>query len=444
MLRRFSAYLILVAMLGVLFTAACRHVIPDRPRPKDSGWLESVCPDPSNTKKKRVLVAGQRILCAHGNRRGYPRWIFQASERIVSTPKPGLGDALFISSLDRTLYAIDTNGNKKWSFQTADLVVSSPAATPDGTVYIAAKNGMLYAVDRGGASKWKPPYDAVHKITSSPKVSTDNTIFIATHAAKLLAISEYRTKKWEYEGTDSFVKSTPEFSTDSLTIYIGSKDGYLHAVRTTDNLPNTQERHRWRKKVCDKITASPAVGPDDTIYLGCWNGKVLAIRPNGSIKWSFRTGKPILATPRIGPDQTIYVGSDSMWFYAIRNGKCKWRFRTGIYKKGTPKSEEDKDTVEDGTNIDTCDAQIPPETDPKFYVVKGSPAYIQASAALSSKNIIYFGSINENLYAVSRQGNLLWSFDAQGWVDNAPIIWTDGTKESLFVAAGSRLYSMNP
>ncbi len=444
MLRRFAAYLLVCALVGVTLGTACRHVIPDRPQLESSGLLESICPDPQYPKRKRVLEAGQRILCGHKGRRGYPRWIFQASERIVSTPKPGLGNALFISSLDRTLYAIDTNGNRKWSFRTADLVVSSPAATPDGTVYIAAKNGMLYAVDRGGLSKWKPPFDAIHKITSSPKVSTDNTIFIATHAAKLLAISEYRTKKWEYEGTDSFEKSTPEFSTDSQTIYIGSKDGYLHAVRTNDTLPSNQERHRWRNKICDKITASPAVGPDDTIYVGCWNGKLMAIRPNGSVKWSFRTGQPILATPRIGSDQTIYVGSDSMWMYAIKRGKCKWRFRSGIYVKGKPKSEEDKDTEDPVSNVDTCDAQFPPEAEASHYVVKGSPAYIQASAVLSSKNIIYFGSINEHLYAVSRQGTLQWSFDTQGWVDNAPVITSDGSTESLFVAAGSRLYSMNP
>ncbi len=448
-LRRLRLVLLLLVFVTSGLWFGCNSFTVVRPVPPLSTWLDKICPNPSGSKKRRILKTGERILCQHQNRRGYPRWIFQASERIVSTPKPGIGDMIFISSLDRKLYAIDSQGNRKWTFKTADLVLSSPATTIDGTVYIAAKNGLLYAVNSSGVRKrnWESPFDAVQKIDSSPKIDTNNTIYIPTKIGKFLAINPNKTTKWVYQSNDTFQNSTPEFSTDFQTLYIGGAGGTLHAIRTTHPLFSGMTRHKWRKNLCDKITASPAVGPDGTIYVGCWNGKLLAVSPLGRLKWSFQTGSPILATPRIGEDNTIYVGSDSKWFYAVRRGKCLWRFRSGIYKKG--KAPQSDDGGGGGgtqkTNADKCQQQFPPtEGDSKYYVIKGSEAYVQASATISSKKVIYFGSINEYLYAVSRTGKLLWSFDAQGWIDNAPIVKNTNNKEIIYVAAGSRLYAINP
>lgn len=368
----------------------------------------------------------------------------------MSTPKPGIGDLVFISSLDRKLYALDSQGQRKWTFKTADLVLSSPATTIDGSVYIAAKNGLLYAVNRSGIRKqnWESPFDAVQKIDSSPKIDTSNTIYIPTKVGKFLAINPNKTTKWVYRSNDTFQNSTPEFSTDFQTLYIGGSNGTLHAIRTMDPLPSGMTRHKWRKPLCDKITASPAVGPDGTVYIGCWNGKLLAVTPSGRLRWAFRTGHPILSTPRVGNNRTVYIGSDSKWFYAIKDtpskGTCLWRFRSGIYKKGKDPNSDDAGGDEPA-NVDKCEKQFPPtEGSAGVYVVKGSEAYVQASAAISSKNVIYFGSINEHLYALTFDGKLKWSFDTQGWVDNAPIIRNIQGKEVVYVAAGSRLYAMNP
>ena len=47
---------------------------------------------------------------------------------------------------------------------------------------------------------------------------------------------------------------------------------------------------KWSFKTEKGVESSHAIGPDGTIYVGSWDGKLYAINPNGSLKWSFQTG----------------------------------------------------------------------------------------------------------------------------------------------------------
>jgi outer membrane protein assembly factor BamB len=45
--------------------------------------------------------------------------------------------------------------------------------------------------------------------------------------------------------------------------------------------------------------------------------KLYAINPDGSLKWSFKTGYDVHSSPAIDSDGTIYVGSRDNRLYAI-------------------------------------------------------------------------------------------------------------------------------
>ena len=66
---------------------------------------------------------------------------------------------------------------------------------------------------------------------------------------------------------------------------------------------------KWSFKVEKRITSSPAIGLDDTIYFGSVDGKLYAVSPEGKLKWSFQTGDEVTSSPAIGYDGTIYFGS---------------------------------------------------------------------------------------------------------------------------------------
>jgi glucose dehydrogenase len=42
--------------------------------------------------------------------------------------------------------------------------------------------------------------------------------------------------------------------------------------------------------------SSAAVGSDGTIYVGSWNGQLLALDPSGTQKWAFKTNGPIFSS----------------------------------------------------------------------------------------------------------------------------------------------------
>ena len=45
--------------------------------------------------------------------------------------------------------------------------------------------------------------------------------------------------------------------------------------------------------------SSPAIAPDGTIYQATFAGKLLAVTPEGNVKWTFKAGREIKSSPAI-------------------------------------------------------------------------------------------------------------------------------------------------
>ena len=73
-------------------------------------------------------------------------WIFQAGDKIRSSPALG-NNILYFGDESGRLYAVDaTTGKKLWDFQTGGKITSSPALVGD-TLYIGCHDGKLYAIE---------------------------------------------------------------------------------------------------------------------------------------------------------------------------------------------------------------------------------------------------------------------------------------------------------
>jgi PQQ-like domain len=68
---------------------------------------------------------------------------------------------------------------------------------------------------------------------------------------------------------------------------------------------------KWRFQTGNWVHASPTIGPDGTIYLGTWQMNFYAIRPNGTIKWTYNAPGRIWfgSSASVSSDGTIFFGT---------------------------------------------------------------------------------------------------------------------------------------
>lgn len=70
------------------------------------------------------------------------------------------------------------------------------------------------------------------------------------------------------------------------------------------------------------------MGQDGTIYMGCRDGYLYAINPDGTLKWKF-AGRGPMHIPAIGEDSTVYIGDENGGLYTVNpDGTIKWAYVT--------------------------------------------------------------------------------------------------------------------
>ena len=217
------------------------------------------------------------------------------------------------------------NGTLKWKFTTSgDIGYSSPAIGSDGTIYVGSiyvgVQTVLYALNPDGSQKWNTALGQSddYDFQSSPAIGSDGTIYVADAGGTLDAINPDGTLKWGSTlQTGSGLESSPVISADG-TIYVGGAGGLVAL--------NPDGIVKWSSSSGGPVNSSPAVGSDGTIYVGSNDHNLYAINPDGTQKWAFTTGNAVESSPAIGADATIYVASFDGNLYAITKGTKKWAF----------------------------------------------------------------------------------------------------------------------
>ncbi len=334
-----------------------------------------------------------------------PIWSFSTGNWVVSSPAISNDGTIYVGSVDHFLYAIDSQGKEKWHTELAGPVISSPAIS-NGYIYVTAAslsgismdatgNGYLYKMSSNGSKTVLHTFPNI--VGTSPVIDSNGTVYVGCLDHNVYAIGQDGKEVWKFK-TNGRIGSSPALSCDESVIYFGSEDGYLYAVESSDG---TQ---KWRYQTSGAIISSPAIDASGTVYVGSLDGYVYAVKKDGTLAWKYDTHSRIGSSPSIS-NETVYVGNESGNLYAIdvSNGKLKWTYKTGGYIMSSPAIDADEIVY-----VGSADGYL--------YAVKedGTLAWkyptgdvVGSSAAIGTNGDIYFGSNSGYVYAIRGDGATL-------------------------------------
>jgi outer membrane protein assembly factor BamB len=229
-----------------------------------------------------------------------------------------------------------------------------PAIGADGTIYVANAGSGIVGLDAfapGGARKWETAIQGSPELQNlaSPTIGSDGAIFFGTMSGPLTAVSPDGAIRWtagdpygrysspaiagegslftmELSSFDSRLDSFAADGSHTLSASVGPTYSYtdypvlgaggvlyvplargLVAMTQTGTILWTQDRE-------DEFNSSiPAVGTDGTLYVSRSPSVVSAVRPDGTVQWSYAEGTGDYGGPvALASDGTVYVGGNKV------------------------------------------------------------------------------------------------------------------------------------
>lgn len=237
---------------------------------------------------------------------------------------------VYFGSGDGHLRALDAEtGEVLWSFA-ADAPDSlgslinwfegNVAIGVDGRLLVPNDNFAVYGVDReSGELAWR--WLMNDQTWSSPAVDRETgRLFIGNNYIapldivgafykNIFALNADGTMLWR-TGVQATVAASPMLANDHL--YFGAFDGFLRALNASDGSED------WTLGARDHLYASAARLSDGTIIQPSTDGTVYAVDPdNGAVLWAYDTPAPVRSSPAVDGRDVIYFGGGDGRLYAL-------------------------------------------------------------------------------------------------------------------------------
>jgi len=234
------------------------------------------------------------VLTAYNGKTGRVRWTYTNNVRnaagqrvltsIIGSPTLSHDGAVHINK-DALLIALDpATGKARWKFSRGkEGMIATPVIGADGTVYVCGQSGNLYAVDgQSGKLKWTNTYPR-EQIQVSPAIDAAGTLYFTSNGGRLRAVDGATgQERWSVKTLGIFHQ--PLISADGRLYVAGCASGprkdfiyiVVYAIDSqTGSILATSPVLDSGKSAGD---SQLAVGPDGTLYVGTWRGKVYALK----------------------------------------------------------------------------------------------------------------------------------------------------------------------
>lgn len=301
------------------------------------------------------------------------RWRYCTGGPITGSSTVAPDGTVLLGSHDRFVYALHPNGSLRWRFRTGDLVWSSVALT--SRTEPGKQSGLLAVVGSDD--------DKLYGLWVS-----DGTLAFATGTGACKRQTGIGPEASRCDVDDVTQAPSGQVFVGGEAISAYSQDGKL----VWTHQPDPTDPHKLH------CLGAPAVAKDGGVVAACQD-QVIALSPEGNLRWQVATQGELSAAPAIGPDDTVYFGDDSRRLSAL-----------------------------DGQGV------------ARFSFISGAP--IRGGVALRADGVVIFGALDGVIYAVRPDGSLLWSYQTGDAIVAAPIV--DASGAVLVGSRDNRLYALHP
>src|SRR6266511_1819961 len=207
------------------------------------------------------------------------------------------------------------------------------------------------------------------------------------------------------------------------TIYQGTDFGQLLALNPNGSL-------KWSVSTAYSVNSTPAILLDGRITFVDEGGNVFVLNPDGSVSWEFQTGSSFASpssSPAIGWDGTIYTGISRTVYAFHRDGSIRWTYSLPRRTLTGPVSVKP-----DGTVYCTSGRLFALTANGKLLWIAPVPiGGLGGAPAVAPDGTIYLNSHDAIFYAFNPDGSVKWSYGSGDCcnldVPPSPAIGSDGT-----------------
>ncbi|MCX7678285.1 MAG: PQQ-binding-like beta-propeller repeat protein [Spirochaetes bacterium] len=279
-------------------------------------------------------------------------------------------------------------------FKISGSIIKRPAYA-DGVLYIVTREGMICAVVTGLNRQHDTQQKAqllwqkkLEKGIHTEPIATGKLLIVAALDGLYCFEAYYKNPKekaigkqlWHQQIAGGTV-STPLL--DGGTIYLGTEEKKLVAIEYGGD----KARISWSVEASAQIRVRPSLALQNSfIIFPSIDGSVYCLdKSQRKLRWVFIVKSPVLSpifSLPIDGREYLFFGADDGFFYCIsEEGKEVWKYKTN--------------------------------------------GKIRTEAAYWN-GVIYFGSEDNNLYAVdAKKGNLIFKFTTDGNINGSPVIVDD-------------------
>jgi outer membrane protein assembly factor BamB len=293
---------------------------------------------------------------------------------------------------------------------------SAPAVAANGNVYFGADDGRVYGYNIN-AHTYSPlngfPVQLDGPVHSSPTLSSDgNVLYVGTDNGSLYAINTSNgSMKWAHPFSISGpIQTSPLLSQDGSLVIVAGGDGYVYGVNTSDG------SQAWKsdKNLGGAILSSPAMTTDgSTVYVGGTDDQMHPINIHtGSTGVSAQAADPFYETPSVDTAGNQYAGNPDGYLFSYNSSNSfNWETLVGGQLSSTALTSSNVYVASSNgklVSVKTSDGTI------AWSATIDGPVATSSAPVVDSAGDIYVATTTGNIYGFTSSGSQMWEISPPG------------------------------